>query len=514
MPPTLQENLTRLPLLRILLAIITGVALGLSFPGFGLTKLAFLAFIPLICAVVTARGAWGAFGLGWTALTVTWLINVPWVIAVMKTHGGIPLSVGITLYVALAMVLGLYGAFFAVLVWWLRLGERFGPWMMIPLAWSVSEYARAHLINGFPWNLLAEAIVDTTFIQVDRFVGPYAIGALMTVPSVIIAWNIIQPMPKRKPVISLIWLAIFLIAWGVIGGMVMVQEQSRIRNEEKTTVALLQPNISQQMRWDEGNLYDIFSRMIEMTDSAIAQGAKTVIWPESTVPLSFATTDFYRDWVESTSRERDVNIILGSVAEDPKDHTKIWNSAYLVSDGTIISRYDKMKLAPFGEYVPFRRLLSFAPKLVKDVGEFQFGTNSHPLKGRFAYGPAICYEILYPEVVANQVRHGADLLVTITNDGWFERTAAPEQHFDGARLRAIETDRWLVRSATTGITAIVDPTGRIVERLPVDQQAMIVGGVAARTNETLYVRFGDWFAIASIIAVAAFVILRRRRKDA
>jgi apolipoprotein N-acyltransferase len=273
--------------------------------------------------------------------------------------------------------------------------------------------------------------------------------------------------------------------------------------------ALLQPNISQEMRWSDSNLMEIFQRMMNMTEEAVRAGATVVVWPESTVPLSYATTDFYRQAIESASRQHAVDIILGSVAEDPADRSRIWNAAFLVSGGRTIGHYDKIRLVPFGEYVPLRKTLFFARKLVHQVGEFQFGTHDTPLVGLFRYGPAICYEIVYPQIPRTQVLHGADVLVTITNDAWYDGTSAPRQHLNQARLRAIETDRYLLRAATTGISAFVDPTGRVVEELTMNQQGIIYARFQPRHSTTLYVRFGDWVAWIACFVVAVAVVWRR-----
>jgi apolipoprotein N-acyltransferase len=274
------------------------------------------------------------------------------------------------------------------------------------------------------------------------------------------------------------------------------------------TAALLQPNISQEMRWDEQNTLEIFQRMVEMTEQAIRGGARVVVWPESTVPLSFARTEFYRSSIEALSARFDVDIILGSVAEDDRDPGKIWNAAFLVSGGKTVGHYDKIRLVPFGEYVPLRKVLFFAEKLVRAVGEFQFGTSDRPLAGKFRYGPAICYEIVYPQITRAQVRNGAGVLVTITNDAWYDGTSAPRQHLQQARLRAIEDDRYVLRAGTTGISALINPAGEIVKELPMGREGVIFGEFQARTGWTPYVRFGDWFAWVAIAAVLVAVFRR------
>src|SRR5256714_7881553 len=267
------------------------------------------------------------------------------------------------------------------------------------------------------------------------------------------------------------------------------------------------------MRWNPSNIIEIFDRMMTMTRDAADHGASVIIWPESTVPLSYASTDFYRDAIESTSRTRNVDIILGSVAEDPSRPNGMWNAAFLVSNGKTIGHYDKIRLVPFGEYVPLRKMLFFAQKLVHAVGEFEFGTKDTPLPGRFQYGPAICYEVVYPQIPRAQVVHGADVLVTITNDAWYDGTSAPRQHLNQARLRAVETDRYLLRAGTTGISAAVNPAGRVAEEMGMGRQGTIYARFEPRVTTTAYVRYGDWFAWVAVLVVMIAIVRRRRSSN-
>jgi apolipoprotein N-acyltransferase len=161
--------------------------------------------------------------------------------------------------------------------------------------------------------------------------------------------------------------------------------------------------------------------------------------------------------------------------------------------------------------VPLRRVLFFAEKLVRAVGEFEFGTNDRPLAGKRSYGLAICYEVVYPQISRTQVRNGADVIVTITNDAWYDGTSAPAQHLWQARLRAIETDRYLLRAATTGISAFVDPTGRMLSSIPMGKDGIIYAKFQSRTSITPYVRFGDWFAWAAC-AMVLIALLKTRLK--
>jgi apolipoprotein N-acyltransferase len=468
--------------------------------------------VPLLYAIVNAKSGRQAFLFGWLSQTIAWLMMVPWVVRVMSHYGGLPYFTGVAIFVVMSLYLGLYGAVFALVIYALKLRERFLPWLLVPLAWAAIEFVRTYLFTGFPWNLIGAAIVDyTPLIQIDRFAGPYLLGCLVLLPAMTITW-LLTSTGRAAPMVRLMAgsaVAIVMFVWWATG---YVREKVATMDDrgEIYTAALLQPNISQEMRWNDANVIAIFQRMMTMTEAASKEGSDVIIWPESTVPLSYAVTNFFRDSIEAFSAQHKADIILGSVAEDPSQPDKLWNAAFLVSGGKTVGHYDKIRLVPFGEYVPLRKMLFFAKKLVHEVGEFEFGTNDNPLRGKHAYGPAICYEVVYPQITRTQVRHGADVLVTITNDAWYDGTSAPRQHLNQARLRAIEDDRWLLRAATTGISAWVDPTGQVLREIPMGREGILLAKFAAKNTVTPYVRFGDWFAYLSVVVVIIGLVARRR----
>jgi len=496
---------------RLLAAVLSGALFALAFPNAGIGWLMFIAPIPLFIVLARATRARHAFFLGWLSQFTAWLMMVPWVVRVMSHYGGLPYITGVVAFIAMCTVLGLYGGAFGVLVFLIRPGDHFRRWLLIPLAWAAIEYGRTYLLTGFPWNLIAAAIVDyTPLVQFDRVAGPYALGVLMWIPAATIGWLIATRPRGIRVTIAVASVTILSFVWWATG-LVAEKLIARTQVGATYTAALLQPNIPQEMRWSGESLMEIFKRMMDMTDTAIRSGATVIIWPESTVPLSFTTTDFYRNAIESVSRQSAVDVILGSVAEDPENASRVWNAAFLVSGGKTIGHYDKMRLVPFGEYVPLRKMLFFARKLVHEVGNFEFGTKDTPLVGLLHYGPAICYEIVFPQIPRTQVIHGADVLVTITNDAWYDGTSAPRQHLNQARLRAVETDRYLLRAGTTGISAFVDPTGRVIEEIPMNRQGIIYARFQPRQTRTLYVKLGDWCAwVACAITVLAILPLRKK----
>ncbi len=502
----------RTPLARATVAVAGGALMAVAFPKTSVGWLVLVAPALLMIAVVRAGSRREAFLLGWLGFTVTWMISVPWVTIVMVHYGGLPRGVGVLLYMGLALLMGAFGGAFGFVVRAIGLDERSRlAWLLIPAAWTACEYLRDFLpFGGFPWNLAGGALVDAGPLpQLARWTGTYGLSFLAVTVATLLGrrWMLRE---DRFAAARNAMLAVAVAAsWAILGQLVTPDAG---RTEARTMrVAVIQPNIPQEVRWDPERAIAIFESIRAQT--LAVHGADLVVWPESTVPLVYGDTFFWRDFVEGFSRDTKADVIFGSVARDAATG-RYWNSAYLATRGTTPARYDKVRLVPFGEYVPAKKALFFAEKLVRAVGEFQHGESIAPLAGGARYGLAICYEIVFPSIPRAAARQGAELLVTITNDAWFGDSAAPHQHLAMARMRAIETDRWIVRSATTGISAVIDPAGRVVDSVPLGRQGTIEATVGLRETQTPYVVAGDWPAWASIVILAWLAVASRRRRAA
>jgi apolipoprotein N-acyltransferase len=258
-----------------------------------------------------------------------------------------------------------------------------------------------------------------------------------------------------------------------------------------------------------------------MTRQAIGQGAQFILWPESSTPFYFEEDRPGAELVRATARSSRVAMLFGSDQIEWKTEgnkrvaDKYFNSAFFVRpDGTTAGFYRKMHLVPFGEYVPYKDLLAFAAPLVENSGPFSPGVdptvlpvNGHPVS------VAICYEVVYPALMRQFVVRGSELLTTITNDAWFGTSSAPYQHFEQATIRAIEEGRYLVRSANTGISGIVDPYGHVLAESRIFEPAVVVGDARFLRGSTFYARHGDIVAYASAVMTLALVVFSRRRVE-
>jgi apolipoprotein N-acyltransferase len=240
-----------------------------------------------------------------------------------------------------------------------------------------------------------------------------------------------------------------------------------------------------------------------------------IVWPES--PAPFFVTDLHlRGTLGEVARSTDSFIVVGSMgiahAGEPGRPPDIFNSAALVApNGAWVARYDKIHLVPFGEFIPFEHLIAFAQKLTREIGTFARGTQRTPLdENGVRLGTFICYESVFPNEVREFALHGATVFVNISNDGWFGPTGAQRQHLNMARMRAVENDRWLLRDTNTGITAVIDPYGRIVAEAPRNQRTSLQAVYSLVESTTFYTRHSDWFPFLCAIITMTGLLLRFR----
>jgi apolipoprotein N-acyltransferase len=509
-------NCDRLPtrLHELTLAAASGVLLVLSFPKFGHPAFGWIALAPLLLALMGRVSLMRAFTLGLTTGAIYFAGTLYWMTFVMAQYGDLSTPVAAIINAAFVAYVALYPAIFALVVRRLASSYGYAALAAAPFVWTATELGRAYLFSGFPWALLGYSQATTLpIVQLASIVGIFGVSALVASASAALAGIVVAKAYRSA---ALVLAGTLLIA---VWGNARVRAGELTREGQPIRVGLVQGNVDQGQKWSIASSAAILQSYLSMTRQAINQGAQLVIWPESSTPFRFEEDLAGAAQLRALARATGVPILFGSdqidwqVRGTSRVPGRAFNSAFLVrADGSTGGVYRKMHLVPWGEYVPLKDLLFFVGPLVEAIGTgFAAGTEATllPVGGR-PVSVAICYEIIFPDLVRRFVLEGSELLTTITNDAWFGKTSAPYQHFEQASVRAIEEGRYLVRSANTGVSGIVDPYGRVVQRSQIFQPAVVIGEARLLTGTTIYTRIGDAFAYASAIVTIALLLLARR----
>jgi apolipoprotein N-acyltransferase len=494
--------------------------LTLSVPRFGHPALAWIALAPLLASLIVqgsgpapARpGSLRAFALGLVSGVTFFVGTTYWAGSVMRQYGDLPSAVATLLMLAMAAYLALYPAIFALIVQ--RFTARFGVrgLLLAPAAWVTTELGRGPVISGFGWELLGYS--QTTVLPIAQLAsvcGVYGLSALVALVSTALVMLVFDRTRARWVVAAVAAAAVIASAtWGAA----RLRENALTREGVPIRVGLIQGNVSQDEKWNQARATSIVQTYVDLTRQVAGRGARFVLWPESALPYFFQDEPVVGDAVRQLAVQTRTSLLFGSDQIERSTPPRYYNSAFLVDpDGTVAAVYRKMHLVPFGEYVPFKRLLFFAGPLVQAVSDFSAGDHvvMLPVSGHPA-STAICFEVVFPDLAREAVLSGSQLLTTITNDAWFGRSSAPWQHFEMASLRAVEQGRYMARAANTGISGLVDPYGRVLVRSGLFQQAALVGDVRFLTSRTIYSRIGDAFAYACAVATLAALVLTMRRR--
>jgi apolipoprotein N-acyltransferase len=461
-----------------------------------------------------------AFALGLTTGLVYFSATLYWITNVMSVYGDMPRILGALINGVLVAYMALFPALFALCM--AALLRAFGARALMgaPFVWVAGELGRTYIPpGGFPWVLLGYSqATQLPIAQFASIAGVYGVSALVASVSAAAAFCV-QVRSTRERLIAAVPVAAIVLTAAVWGSL-RIGSAEWTRTGQPLKVGLVQANVDQGEKWSPARASFIFEDYLNRTRQTIGQGAELVIWPESATPFMLDEDRASGERVRLLARQARVPILLGSdqiewrIANGKRVAERAFNSAFLIdSTGTTAGVYRKMHLVPFGEYVPLRRWLFFAAPLVAVIGTgFAAGDRAVTLPlGSHPISAAICYEVVYPALVREFVRNGSELLTTITNDAWFGRTSAPYQHFEQASMRAIEEGRYLVRSANTGISGIVDPYGRVLARTDIFLPATVVGSVRLLKGATVYARTGDLFAYGSVALTAVLMAFSLRR---
>ncbi len=482
-------------------AVGSGVALALALPGAGVVPLLLLTPALLRRALAGTRG-WPAFRLGWLAGTAQWLVAVPWVVIVLHRYGHLPLPLAVLGWVVMSAILGLTWA----LAGWAtaRVASRW-QLVLLPLSLAAMEVLQGYPPWGFPWNPVAAAAAAWPWLLAPLpVVGSAGLSLLLL--GLGAGLDGLAARGLRRCGASLAGLA--------VAGLALASALAPAPRPagEAVKVAALQPNVPLEFRWDTENLARIEDNVWELSTLAATAGAAWVVWPESAVPRQVERDAQHRARIEAFARRHGVWLTVGSIGVSPSGG-EYFNSIFTASPaGLLPYRFDKLHLVPFGEYIPVVGRVPFLRPLVREVGSFTPGHNPLPVPGPAGpTGLAVCYEVAFSRLAVAQVLRGATVLTTITNDGWYGDSAAPRQHLALAVLRAAETRRYMVRAANTGISAIIDPRGRVVERLGFGERGLVLAEVRPMAGVTPAARRGPGLRWGIVVSCVAAIIAARSR---
>jgi len=547
------------------LAALSGVLQVLPFPIAGPVPLwrtifAWFALTPLLYALLSRDRTNKPLTpsqttqLGYLSGFLWYLGNCYWVYQTMHIYGGLakPTSAGIT--VLFCLYLGLYHALFGFLVGTLRRTPltRNQILLLAAIAWIAVELARAR-ITGLPWDFLGITQVDNPILtRLAPYTGAYGISFVIVFINAI--WLMRVTLRERRYIRPLLTLAGVLLFVGYV--ILLHQLPQAAQSPATATATLVQENLevgaaNTGPEPTEQDLITSFSWLSQHPSPTFLAGipelpgtpevvllhqntspntpegsdqtttwtpqTNLIVWPESPAPFQENDPSF-RESMSALARRANAPIIVGNIGIDrtntnPRGYN-LYNSAdFITPDGLFAGRYDKMHLVPFGEYVPFKQFFFFAKNLLNEVGTFDpgqhrqvFSINGHK------YGIFICYESIFADEIRQYPLLGADVLVNISNDGWYGDTSAAWQHLNMVRMRAIETHRWILRSTNTGVTAVINPAGRVTMSIPRHQRASLLARFGYEHDITFYAAHGDLFAYlcAAITTLAlAYSYLRR-----
>ena len=525
-----------------LAAVASGTMLVLAFPKFEFSFLAWVALVPLLVVLMQPeQTSWRGFLLGWTTGFVFFFFSCNWISHSMIRYGGMNIVLA---YAAAALFTAITGLFPALFAWaTVRLRKSFGLWALgcAPLLWVATEWLRA-IVTGTTWNALGVSQIN--YLSVAHFaqiggVGVISGSLVATSATLVLLRDIYTPAAKRI-IIGFLFVALLL----TLADLRLSPAPANQSDPTKVLVTGVQPNLPVDILTNP----DEFARRntngletnLKLTRDAITQapGKKTdlIVWAESPLVLHYEQDEAARNKLNNIAQENNAYLLFSALGHEGEN---VYNSVQTITpDGKALKRYDKMRLVPFGEYVPLRPVLgAFVPAMIGDftpgnaavVNSLKLATqlavvqSDEETAGEVALerttsfvkvGTFICYEAAYPNLVREFVNNGATLLINVSDDAWFGTSAGAQQHLNHARMRAIETNRDLVRVTNSGISALIKADGSVVDPLPMFTATSKVWTAEKRQGGTLYVQYGDWFAILcaviSALAIGASFVYHSR----
>ncbi len=514
----------------LFLCLLSAVLLILSFPKSNLEFLAWFGFIPLFFALQN-KSKGKAFLLSYLTGVIFWLGIIYWLIHVT--------FIGMIVFVLyLALYFGLFGLIVsACLLPILRQAQDTSPkdteqsrsatyyLLFIPSLWVILEFIRSHLFTGFPWALLGYSqYLNLPVLQIADITGVWGVSFLVMMVNVAIieiTSSAIRGLRPRLKAVGILMIALLFLTLSY--GYFRLFQRPAMNTRHSILISVIQGNIPQELKWNKDSNDFIMDRYFSLTAQALKDKPDLIIWPEAALPVVLEDEPYYYERVKGFVKEINIPLLLGAV--NLRDNL-YYNSALLISEkGELLVRYDKLHLVPFGEYIPLRKILSFLETIVP-IGDFTRGKEytvfnlptPYSLLPTNEFSVLICFEDLFPDLSREFVKRGAVFLINITNDAWFKKTSSPYQHLCASVFRAVENRVFLVRSANTGVSGFIAPTGKIVS-LVGDKfgNHIFVSGYKSheislsKRSLSFYTRYGNIFVIACLLFILRGIIIFKKK---
>ncbi|MBI3315025.1 MAG: apolipoprotein N-acyltransferase [Candidatus Omnitrophica bacterium] len=477
----------------MILVVLSAVLLVISYPQTDWGPLAWLALVPFFFAL-DGKNARSAFSLGYACGFLFFAGTLGWFVYVTYP--------GAFLFIA---YLSLYFAAFAVaFVFFRRLG-LLARLFTLSAVWVALEFIRGHALSGFGWASLGHSqYKNYLLIQIADVTGVYGVSFLVILVNLLIFESLklvhdIRQMRRTQIIVTL--LVCLVLGYGIV-------DTTHTRAYGQVKVGVVQPNIPQALKWDPRLKGRIVERSILLTRALGVQKPDIIIWPETSLPGILGESPELFEEIRKTARDMRIPVLIGTIVQEGEE--KYYNSAVLVSaDGAMAGRYDKVHLVPFGEYLPLRPLLGFVNRFI-GLADFTPGreyTLFSAGREQRKFGALICFEDTVPYLRRGFTNAGAQFLVNITNDAWFADTKAPFLHLQAAVFGAVENKRALVRAANTGVSAFIDPFGRVIGAVQNERgKKTYVAGTAVAAlplvnRRTVYTKYGDVFAMFCFLGI-------------
>ena len=511
-PATKQSALS---LRNLFQAILSGLLLTASFPPGKFSFLAWIALIPLLVSIQD-KAPRSAFKLGFIAGFFHFITLMYWIIVVLKQYGNLPLAVSLLALLLLSLFLALYPGLFSCFTCQMNRGP-FSIFFMAAF-WVSLEYARAHLVTGFPWCLLGYSQYEhLAVIQIADLFGIYGVSFLIVLVNGLIFQSFFRKKGTKRTFLKWAWLFMVLLTAGTLtyGFHQVTQKRTQAETAPQINAAVVQANIDQSVKWKPSVQSQTLQTYFRLSRSVADSKPALIVWPETALPFFYQDAPGFSPKMRDLSNELGAALLFGSPAYKRINRKiRYYNRAYMITpDISITQYYDKRHLVPFGEYVPLKQYLPFINHLVQAAGNFAQGDRQDPLKDNdLSLGVLICFEAIFPELARDLSREGANLLVNITNDAWFGATSAPYQHLSMAVFRSVETGLPMIRAANTGFSAFIGSDGAILSRSNLFVEAVLDQSIpVSPATPTFYTRFGDLFA-GGLVLISLLKLLYTFRK--